>query len=503
MKNQHHGSYCSAARSIEVVGEKWSLLVVRDLLYGPRRFSDLLATVGGVTPKLLTQRLRELEASGVVARDEEPGRRDVWYSLTEAGLALRPVVRELVLWGIYHGPPPEPDETSRSRRAAATVVAVFNREALFPANPCLGDQSRGRRSQPVPIRRADLGSRRGGSGRLRSTRDLLDPARMGRSPSGRHARTRGTREIDPGRGPRRNKSNSFIDCSPLDSCSFLAGIDPGELTKRSDGFRGRGPDVGCVERNNHVDRPIDAVGFSDAIGERARQRIVDVERRAIAQLELANAGCRAGDYPAAAVELKPEIVRERGVGNRSLSRVCEGEGERHRVPPMPDRAQRSTRVLHQAGPEPAFPSVLAFPLVSRSALRCLSESRSQSPLRSALMSEFPLALELRCQSAWPSALACPFELPSRWPLQSAFEFQSELPTVSKSSWDLVYRSPSESTFQLEYPSELELRSRSACQLASPSRWPLQLVTEFPLESPRASKSPSGSASGSASRLTFR
>jgi DNA-binding HxlR family transcriptional regulator len=135
MKNQHHGSYCSAARSSEVVGEKWSLLVVRDLLYGPRRFSDLLATVGGVTPKLLTQRLRELEASGVVARDEESGRRDVWYSLTEAGLALQPVVRELVLWGIYHGPPPEPDETSRSRRAAATVVAVFNREALFPAKP--------------------------------------------------------------------------------------------------------------------------------------------------------------------------------------------------------------------------------------------------------------------------------------------------------------------------------------------------------------------------------
>jgi DNA-binding HxlR family transcriptional regulator len=135
MKNQHHGSYCSAARSIEVVGEKWSLLVVRDLLYGPRRFSDLLATVGGVTPKLLTQRLRELEASGVIARDEEPGRRDVWYSLTEAGLALRPVVRELVLWGIYHGPPPEPDETSRSRRAAATVVAVFNREALIPSQP--------------------------------------------------------------------------------------------------------------------------------------------------------------------------------------------------------------------------------------------------------------------------------------------------------------------------------------------------------------------------------
>jgi len=135
MKTQTQGSYCSVTRSLEVVGERWSLLVVRDLLPGSQRFSDLLSAVAGITPKLLTLRLRDLEANGVVHRDEEAGRRDVWYSLTESGLALRPVIRELVIWGIYHGQPPQSGETARSRRGATSCVAVFNREGLTPSKP--------------------------------------------------------------------------------------------------------------------------------------------------------------------------------------------------------------------------------------------------------------------------------------------------------------------------------------------------------------------------------
>ena len=74
--------FCAMARTLEVVGEKWTLLVVRDLMRGPQRFSDLLHYVGGITPKWLTARLRDLEAEGIIERDSEPGRREVWYRLT-------------------------------------------------------------------------------------------------------------------------------------------------------------------------------------------------------------------------------------------------------------------------------------------------------------------------------------------------------------------------------------------------------------------------------------
>jgi DNA-binding HxlR family transcriptional regulator len=90
------------ARALEQVGDRWSLLVVRDLLPGPRRFSDLMARLGGITPKTLSQRLRELEASGIVDVDRQPGRRDVWYRLTPAGQDLAPAVESPFRWGVRH-----------------------------------------------------------------------------------------------------------------------------------------------------------------------------------------------------------------------------------------------------------------------------------------------------------------------------------------------------------------------------------------------------------------
>ncbi|SRR6266536_4383003 len=97
--------FCAMARSLELVGERWSLLVVRDLLLGPRRFSDLARSLGGITPTRLTKRLRNLQTAGVVERDRPRGRREVWYRLTEAGRDLGPVVDALTLWGIQHGAP--------------------------------------------------------------------------------------------------------------------------------------------------------------------------------------------------------------------------------------------------------------------------------------------------------------------------------------------------------------------------------------------------------------
>jgi DNA-binding HxlR family transcriptional regulator len=77
-------------------------LVIRDLLSGAKRFTDLMDRLGGITPKTLSQRLRELEDAGIVAVDREPGRREVWYRLTPAGADLGPVVDALGRWGLQH-----------------------------------------------------------------------------------------------------------------------------------------------------------------------------------------------------------------------------------------------------------------------------------------------------------------------------------------------------------------------------------------------------------------
>jgi DNA-binding HxlR family transcriptional regulator len=94
--------FCLVARALEQVGDRWSLLVIRDLLTGPKRFTDLMDRLGGITPKTLTQRLRDLEDSGIVAADRQPGRREVFYQLTPAGADLLPVVDALGWWGLQH-----------------------------------------------------------------------------------------------------------------------------------------------------------------------------------------------------------------------------------------------------------------------------------------------------------------------------------------------------------------------------------------------------------------
>lgn len=99
-----YGQPCPMARSLEILGERWTLLIVRDLLAGPRRFQDLSDSLGA-PPGLLSQRLKLLGARGIVARrmyTDHPPRAE--YSLTEAGTELRPVVRSLTIWGSKHLP---------------------------------------------------------------------------------------------------------------------------------------------------------------------------------------------------------------------------------------------------------------------------------------------------------------------------------------------------------------------------------------------------------------
>lgn len=95
-----YGDPCGVARGLDVIGERWALLVVRDLLLGPKRFNDLHAGLPGVSPNVLTQRLRELTDHGVVQRrDLPPPARVRLYELTDWGRALEPVLLHLGRWG--------------------------------------------------------------------------------------------------------------------------------------------------------------------------------------------------------------------------------------------------------------------------------------------------------------------------------------------------------------------------------------------------------------------
>ena len=95
-----YGDPCGIARALDLVGERWALLVVRELLLGPKRFTDLRAGLPHVGPDILAQRLRELEQAGVVRRGKLPppaGARV--YELTDRGRGLEPVVLALGRWG--------------------------------------------------------------------------------------------------------------------------------------------------------------------------------------------------------------------------------------------------------------------------------------------------------------------------------------------------------------------------------------------------------------------
>jgi DNA-binding HxlR family transcriptional regulator len=127
--------FCPAARALEIVGEKWSLLVVRDLLAGPRRFSDLLRSLTAITPKWLSARLRALEADGIVGR-EAAGQREVWYRLTPKGHALEPVFDALLVWGLDHAVgPPRRGEAIHPGRAVDGVTRYLDRRGVRPTHP--------------------------------------------------------------------------------------------------------------------------------------------------------------------------------------------------------------------------------------------------------------------------------------------------------------------------------------------------------------------------------
>ena len=108
-----YGEYCSVAKALDVVGDRWTLLIVRELLLqGPCRYTDLKSGLPGIATNLLADRLRDLERAGLACREEAgPPVATTLFRLTDAGHELQPVLEALCGWGIrYMGEPGDGDE---------------------------------------------------------------------------------------------------------------------------------------------------------------------------------------------------------------------------------------------------------------------------------------------------------------------------------------------------------------------------------------------------------
>jgi DNA-binding HxlR family transcriptional regulator len=130
VKTRAYGQYCGFARALEVVGERWALMIVRDLLVAPKRFTDLLRGLPGIPSNVLTARLKEMEQAGIARRRLLPRPdRGVVYELTEYGRELEPVVVALGRWGAKTLGDPRPDETITLDSMVTALRTTFHPEA--------------------------------------------------------------------------------------------------------------------------------------------------------------------------------------------------------------------------------------------------------------------------------------------------------------------------------------------------------------------------------------
>lgn len=125
-----YGQRCTVAAALDLLGDRWTLLIVRELLGGPARFQDLLGGLPGISRNLLTTRLRQLEDDDVVRRLSAPA----LYALTERGLAARSIVDALGQWGAHAKRPAPPEHERSARSFAVALQAILSRRAS-PSDP--------------------------------------------------------------------------------------------------------------------------------------------------------------------------------------------------------------------------------------------------------------------------------------------------------------------------------------------------------------------------------
>jgi DNA-binding HxlR family transcriptional regulator len=119
-----YGDGCGIAHALDLVGERWALLVVRELLLGPKRFTDLKDGLPNASPNVLTQRLRELDDAGIVRRRKLPPPAGSWiYELTDWGRDLKPIVLSLGTWALRS--PSLPEDAPVGTDSVILALATF------------------------------------------------------------------------------------------------------------------------------------------------------------------------------------------------------------------------------------------------------------------------------------------------------------------------------------------------------------------------------------------
>lgn len=128
MSGTRYAQFCALARAAEIIGERWTLLIIRELLLGPMRFGDLAARLNDVSPALLAGRLNALVENGVIRRAMLPAPFNAQvYELTEIGHAIRPAIRELIRWGGRFLFPMRPGEVFEADWVLLALDAIAER----------------------------------------------------------------------------------------------------------------------------------------------------------------------------------------------------------------------------------------------------------------------------------------------------------------------------------------------------------------------------------------
>jgi len=128
MSKLHYPQFCALARAAELIGERWTLLIIRELLLGPKRFGDLLDHLDGISPTLLTARLTALIDTNVVRRIVLPRPVNAQlYELTDIGREIQPAIRELIRWGGRFLFPPVPGDTFEPDWVLLALDAIAKR----------------------------------------------------------------------------------------------------------------------------------------------------------------------------------------------------------------------------------------------------------------------------------------------------------------------------------------------------------------------------------------
>ncbi|MFD6419970.1 winged helix-turn-helix transcriptional regulator [Streptomyces sp. NPDC060194] len=126
-RRRSYDQYCAVARSLDAVGDRWSLLIVRELLAGPRRYTDLHADLPGVSTDVLASRLKDLEREGLATRRRLPPPTAAHvYELTPRGAELLPVLTALAAWGVPELAEPRPTDAVRAHWYAVPLLALLD-----------------------------------------------------------------------------------------------------------------------------------------------------------------------------------------------------------------------------------------------------------------------------------------------------------------------------------------------------------------------------------------